>query len=75
VLVSVTQLFEAFQRIAWKHGMVQPDRLQHVVHEDGLHTITLTLGPGDVGWTAPKHLTRPGFGASRPTGGEGKKWG
>jgi hypothetical protein len=73
MLVDVARLFEALQRVAWKHGMVRPELFKHTVHEDGSHTISLTLAANDVRWERPKHLERPGFGASTPAGADGKK--
>lgn len=73
MLVDVARLFEAMQRLAWKHGMVKPELLRHTVNADGSHTITLTLEARDVKWAPPKHLARPGLGASTPEGADGKK--
>ena len=72
MLVHVAKLIDALHRTLWRHGMVQPERLKHEVHEDGSHTITLTLRANEVEWTPPKHLAHPGFGASTPDGGGGK---
>jgi hypothetical protein len=61
------------QTTAWKHGMVQPERMRHVVNGDCSHTITLTLEAEHVEYVPPKHLTRPAWGASTPEGADGKK--
>ena len=73
MIVDVARLFEAIGRLCWKHGMVRPELLKHVVHEDGSHTITLTLDARVVRWEPPKHLARPSLGASTPGGTDGKK--
>jgi hypothetical protein len=73
MLVHVAKLLEALHRTLWRHGMVQPERLKHDVHEDGSHTISLTLRASEVEWEAPRHLQRPGLGPSTPPGGDGKK--
>jgi hypothetical protein len=73
MMIDVAKLLEALHRACWKHGMVQPDRMRHVVNPDGSHTIALTLAKADVKWAAPKHLERPAWGASTPEGAGGRK--
>jgi hypothetical protein len=73
MLVDVAKLFEAMKRLAWRHGMVRPELLRHVVNPDGSHTITLHLDARDVEYTPPKHLERPSWGASTPEGTDGKQ--
>jgi hypothetical protein len=56
VIVDVARLLDALGRMLWKHGMVRPELLKHTVHEDGSHTISLTLSKDDVKWTPPKTI-------------------
>jgi hypothetical protein len=71
--VDIRRLFDALQRTAWKHGMVEPERMRHIVNDDGTHTIVLALQASEVHYERPKHLERPSWGASTPEGADGNQ--
>jgi hypothetical protein len=54
MLVDVVRLFAAIKRLTWKHGVVVPERVKHVVEQDGSHRIELTLQANEVEYEPPK---------------------
>jgi hypothetical protein len=66
VRVDIKRLFESFGRIAWKHGMVSPSRLRHVVEPDGAHRIELRLEASEVVYQAATNARPASWGATTP---------
>jgi hypothetical protein len=71
MFVNVRRIFEAIRKVTWKHGVVEPERVRHVVSPEGDHTISMTLHANEVEYTPTEYRQPISWGATTP---DIKKW-